>query len=59
MKRLDQGHLHPKLEAPRLFLNRDQTRASAVKGELSRKEPFKQLIYSFSEHLQMSLHVVR
>jgi hypothetical protein len=34
MKRLDQRHLHPKLEVP----VRNQTLASAVGGEHSRKE---------------------
>jgi len=34
MKRLDQGHLHPKLEVPA----GNQTLASAVGGEHSRKE---------------------
>jgi hypothetical protein len=44
MKRLDQGHLHPKLEVQRLIYPAgNRTRASAVGGEHSRKEPFRQL----------------
>jgi hypothetical protein len=53
MERLDQGHLHPKLEVPRLTSN--QTRASLVGGEHSIKELFKQRVDSYSEHL----HTVR
>ncbi len=36
MKSLDQGHLHPKLEVPRL----NRIRASVVGGEHSSKELF-------------------
>jgi hypothetical protein len=31
-----------------------KTRASTVGGEHSRKEPFKQFVYSYLEHLHMS-----
>jgi hypothetical protein len=51
MKRLDQGHLHSKLDISR-------TRASAVGGEHSRKKPFTQLVNSYSEHLHMSVQPV-
>jgi hypothetical protein len=44
MKRLDQGHLPPKLEV----LAGNLTRASAVGGEHSSKELFKQLVNSYS-----------
>jgi hypothetical protein len=44
MKKLDKCQLHPKLEVP----------ASTVGGEHSRKEPFEQLVNSYSEHLHMS-----
>jgi hypothetical protein len=59
MERLDQGHLHPKLEAPGLTCpGRDSNpgRASCVRGEHSRKEPSRQLVnnYRCSEHLHMS-----
>jgi hypothetical protein len=53
MKRLDQGHLHPKLEVPGLTCSgRESNLATTVGGEHSRKEPFEQLINSYSEHLQ-------
>jgi hypothetical protein len=42
MKRLDQEHLHPKLEVLHVSAG-NRTRASAVGGEHSRKEPFEQL----------------
>ncbi len=41
MKRLDQGHLHPKLEVPRLTLLVRESNPGG--GEHSRKEPFEQL----------------
>jgi hypothetical protein len=44
MERLDQGHLHPKLEIPGL----------TVGGEHSKNEPFEQLVNSYLEHLHMS-----
>ncbi len=44
MKRLDQGHLNPKLEVPKMTWPGNRTRASGVGGEHSRKEPFEQLI---------------
>ncbi len=40
MRRLDQGHLHPKIVVPRL---------TAVGGEHSRKEPMEQLVNRYSE----------
>jgi hypothetical protein len=52
MERLDQGHLHPKLEVPRL---KCLCRVSAVGSKHSSKELFEQCINSFSEHLHMSL----
>jgi hypothetical protein len=59
MKSLNQGHLHPKLEVPRLTCpSRDGTQASAVGGIHSRKDPFKQLVDSYSEHLHMSTQPV-
>ncbi len=50
MERLDQGHLHPLLEVPRLTYPEavNQTRASTS------KELFKQWVNSYSEHLHMS-----
>ncbi len=46
MKRLDQGHLHPKLEVPVLTCpGQESNPASSVGGEYSRKEPFKQLTF--------------
>jgi hypothetical protein len=53
MKRLDKGHLHPKLEI-RCVPVRNRTRASTVRGEHSRKKAFEQLVYVQSEHLDMS-----
>jgi hypothetical protein len=54
MKRLNQGHLHPKLEIPVLTCpGGNRTQASKVGGEHSRKEPFEQLVKSCSEHLHM------
>ena len=48
MERLDQGHLHPKLEVPRLTsLGRELN----LGGEHSSKELFKQRVNSYSEHL--------
>ncbi len=43
MERLDQGHLHPKLEIPRLTcLGRDRTRAWEASAEHSNKELLEQ-----------------
>jgi hypothetical protein len=47
MERLDQGHLHPKLEVPGLT-------CPCVGGEHSRKEPSRQLVNSYSELLHMA-----
>ncbi len=47
-ERLDQGHLHPKLEVPGLTC---LSRESNPGGEHSRKEPFKQLVNSYSENI--------
>jgi hypothetical protein len=46
MERLDQGHLHPKLEVPRLC----RTWVSEVGGEHSSKGLFEQRVHSYSEH---------
>ncbi len=56
LERLDQGHLHPKLEVPRLAcLSRElKYRASEVGGKHSSKELFEQLVNSYSEHLHMN-----
>jgi hypothetical protein len=55
VKRLDQGHLHPKLEVLGLTC---PGRASPVGGEHSRKEPFEQLVNSYLEHSDMSTWLV-
>jgi hypothetical protein len=47
-KRLDQGHLLPKLEVTGLTFS---GRESAVGGEHSRKEPLEQLVNSYLEQL--------
>jgi hypothetical protein len=55
MKRLGQGHLLPKLEVLGLKCpDRESNPTFMVGGEQSRKEPFEQLVNSYSEHLQMS-----
>jgi hypothetical protein len=55
VKRLDQGHLPPKLEIPGLTCPVwNRTRASTMGGEHSRREPFQQLVSSYSEHFHMS-----
>jgi hypothetical protein len=55
MKRLDQSHLHPKLEVPELTCpGRESNPASMVGGEHSRKEPLEELVKSYSEHLHIS-----
>ncbi len=51
---LHQGHLHPKLVVPRLTCDLGWNRSSAVGGEHSSKELFKQRANSYSEHLHMS-----
>jgi hypothetical protein len=56
LKRLDQGHLHPKLEDPGLTCPGWQLTSVGV--EHSRKEPFEQLVNSYSEHLHMSARPV-
>jgi hypothetical protein len=43
MRRIDQGHLHPKLEVPGLTCPGRESKP-AVGGEHSRKEPFEQLV---------------
>jgi hypothetical protein len=55
MERLDQGHLHLKLEVPRLtcLARESKTWASMVGGEHSSKELFEQCIICYSEHLHM------
>jgi len=52
LKRLDQGHLHPKLEDPRLTCLGRETNPAA-RGGHSSKELFDQRINSYSEHLYM------
>ncbi len=55
LKRLDQGHLHSKLEVPGLTcLGRESNPNRTVGGEHSRKEPFEELVNRYSEHLHMS-----
>jgi hypothetical protein len=55
MKRLYLGHVHLKLEVPRLTcLSLESNRASTVGGEDSSKEPFNQRINSYSENLHMT-----
>ncbi len=55
MKRLDQGHLHSKLEVPGLTCHgRESNPGFAPLGEHSRKDPFEQLVNSYSERLHMS-----
>ncbi len=46
MKRLDKGHLHPKLEVPGLTCpgRESNPRASTVGGEHSRKKTFEHLL---------------
>ncbi len=52
MKRL--SHLHPKLEVPGLICpGLESYPASVVGREYSNKEPFQQLVNSYSEHLHM------
>jgi hypothetical protein len=51
MKRLDQGHLHPKLEIPLLTCPGQESNPA----EHCRKKPFAQLVISYSEHVHMSL----
>jgi hypothetical protein len=54
MERLEQGHLHPKLEVPGLTWPGREWNPGLRGGRHSRKEPFKQLFNSYSEHLHMS-----
>ncbi len=49
MKRLDQGHLHLKLDVPGPTCPGRESNPG-----LGGKEPFEQLFKSFSEHLDMS-----
>jgi hypothetical protein len=50
MKRLDQGHLHLKLEVPGLTCPvRKSNLASAMGGKHSRKEPFEQLVNTIED----------
>jgi hypothetical protein len=58
MKRLDQGHLHSKLEVPGLACpGRKSNQGLRVGGEHSRREPFEQLVNSYAEHL--TVHMTR
>jgi hypothetical protein len=55
MERLDEGHLHPKLEVPRLtYFGQESNLGLTVRSEHSSKELFEQRVNSFSEHLHMS-----
>jgi hypothetical protein len=54
MKRLDQGHLRPKLEVLRLTCPGRESNP----GEHSRKEQFEQLVNGFLEHPHMSARPV-
>ncbi len=55
MERLDQGHLHPKLEVPRLTcLGRESKLGTVVGGKHSGKELFEQRVNSYSRYLLMS-----
>jgi len=56
MKRLDQGHLHPKLEVPRLTCLGKESNVGlrGRGGEHSSKTLFEQCINSYSEHIHMS-----
>jgi hypothetical protein len=53
MKILNQGQLYPKLEVSRViqYVSAENRIESAVGGEHSRKEPFRQLVNSYSEHM--------
>ncbi len=56
MKRLDQGHFHPKLD-PETDMSQPEIESGPPKklgGEHSIKETFEQLVKSYSEHLHMS-----
>jgi hypothetical protein len=53
MTRLDQGHLHPKLEVPGLTCPGPESNLG-LEGQHSRKEPFEQLVNRYSEHLHMN-----
>ena len=48
MKRLDQGHLHPKLEVPATDMSQPGVKP------VTPLEPFEQLVNSYLEHLHMS-----
>ncbi len=52
MKRLDQGHLHSKLEVP--GLSRPGIEHEHSGGNHSRKNRYEKLVNSYSEHLHMS-----
>jgi hypothetical protein len=59
MKRLDQDHLHSKLEVRGLTCSSwEWNPASKLGGEHYRKEPFKQLINSYLKHLHMNVRPV-
>ncbi len=54
LKRLDQGHLHSKLEVPGLTCpGRELNPGLHGGGRHSRKELFEQLVNSYLEHLHM------
>jgi hypothetical protein len=55
MERLEQGHLHPKLEVPRLTCFGQESNPGLLGGEASTlKELFEPCINSYSEHLHMN-----
>jgi hypothetical protein len=55
MKRLDQGHLHPKLEIPGLICSGREENLDLRRWEASTLE---QLVKSYSEHLHMGVQPV-
>jgi hypothetical protein len=59
MKRLVQGHLHPKLEVPGPTCPGRESNTGLHGGSRAlKKEPFEQLVNSYSEHPHMSARPV-
>jgi hypothetical protein len=59
MKRLDQGHPHPKLEVPGLTCPGQELNPGLRGGsELSRKEPFEQLVTIWNTRAGLSARPV-
>jgi hypothetical protein len=54
MKRLDQDHPHPKLVVPGLTCPGRESNPGLHGGRRALKEPFEQLVNSYSEQLHMS-----